>query len=139
MFDNGNYRSHPFNPPTPVKDTWSRAIEYELDEENLVARQIWTSEYPGHEKFVTIAMGNASVTPEKGNVLAGYGAILDPERVHEVDWKTRARIGQVTRCIEYAKTSPTEIVWELRLEPTGDDPKIGWNIFGCKAIKELSL
>jgi arylsulfate sulfotransferase len=139
MFDNGNYRSHPFNLPTPVKDTWSRAIEYELDEENLVARQIWTSEYPGHEKFVTIAMGNASVTAEKGNVLAGYGAILDPERVHEVDWKTRARIGQVTRCIEYTKTSPAEIVWELRLEPTGDDPKIGWNIFGCKSIKELSF
>lgn len=139
MFDNGNYRSHPFDAPTPVKDTWSRAVEYELDEENLIARQIWTSEYPGHEKFVTIAMGNASVTPERGNVLAGYGAILDPERVHEVNWETRARIGQVTRCIEYAKTSPAEIVWELRLEPTGEDPKIGWNIFGCKAIKELSF
>ena len=139
MFDNGNYRAHPFDAPTPVKDTWSRAIEYELDEENLVARQIWTSEYPGHEKYVTIAMGNASVTPEKGNILAGYGAILDPERVDEVDWETRARIGQLTRCIEYTKTNPAEIVWELRLEPTGDDPKIGWVIFGCKSIKELSF
>ena len=84
-------------------------------------------------------MGNASVTPERGNVLAGYGAILDPEHVDEVDWETRARIGQLTRCIEYTKTNPAEIVWELRLEPTGNDPQIGWVIFGCKSIKELSF
>ncbi|KAA5547245.1 aryl-sulfate sulfotransferase [Roseiconus nitratireducens] len=137
LFDNGNYRARPFNEPTSLAKTWSRAVEYELDEKTLTAKQVWTSETADEEKVVTIAMGSASETPEKGNILVGYGAILDPSQVHKVSWKTRSQIGQMTRCREYTHTTPAKIVWDLRLEPTGGNPKIGWNIFGCIPVSSL--
>jgi len=140
LFDNGNYRARPFEEPAAVDETWSRAVEYEVDLEAKVARQIWTSEtaYQPNERVVTIAMGSATEMPETGNILAGYGAILDPEQIGEITWKNRAQFGQVTRCVEYTRTSPAEIVWDLRLEPTGNDPKIGWNLFGLQAIGEMN-
>jgi len=139
MFDNGNYRARPFEQPTPVAETWSRAVEYEVDFENFTARQIWTSERDDEDKYVTIAMGNASETPTKNNLLVGYGAIVDPDRVSEMTWVNQAQFDQMTRCIEYTRSSPAEIVWELELVPTGHEPKIGWNVFGCKIIPELKL
>lgn len=139
MFDNGNYRARPFDQPTPVAETWSRAVEYEVDFVNLTARQIWTSERDDQDKYVTIAMGNASETPTRNNVLVGYGAIVDPDKVEEMTWQNRAQFDQMTRCIEYTRDSPAEIVWELELTPTGQEPKIGWNVFGCKIIPELTL
>jgi len=139
MFDNGNYRARPFDKPAPVADTWSRAVEYEIDFENRTARQVWTSERDDETKYVTIAMGNASETPTRNNVLVGYGAIVDPDRVEEMTWVNRAQFGQITRCVEYTRDTPADIVWELELLPTGSEPKIGWNVFGCKIIPELKL
>lgn len=139
MFDNGNYRARPFDAPTAVSETWSRAVEYEVDFDSMTARQIWTSEGAEPNKYVTIAMGNASETPSRNNVLVGYGAIVDPDRVDEITWQNRAQFDQVTRCIEYTRDSPATVVWELELLPTGSDPKIGWNVFGCKIITELDI
>lgn len=139
LFDNGNYRARPFEKVTPVAETWSRAVEYEIDFENKTARQVWTSEtaHDASERVVTIAMGSATEMPETGNVLAGYGAILDPDRIDEITWQNRAQFDQVTRCVEYTRTEPAEVVWDLRLEPTGNDPRIGWNLFGLVSVKNL--
>lgn len=139
LFDNGNYRTRPFEKPPEVAETWSRAVEYEIDFEEKTARQVWTSEsaHDESERVVTIAMGSATEMPETGNVLAGYGAILDPGRIDEITWRNRAQFGQVTRCIEYTRTDPATVVWDLRLEPTGSKPRISWNLFGLRAVKKL--
>mgnify|MGYP006290622831 FL=1 len=137
LFDNGNYRARPFESPTPVSETWSRAAEYQIDEEKQTARLVWSSEIPGEEKVVTIAMGSVAEMSKTGNILVGFGAILGPNGVETIDWQTRARIGQWTRAREYTHTTPPTVVWEMRLEKTGDDPEIGWNIFGVQRIASL--
>lgn len=139
VFDNGNYRARPFEKPAAVADTWSRAVEYEIDFEEKSAHQIWTSEtaHDEAERVVTIAMGSANEMPETGNILAGYGAILDPDHIDEITWQNRAQFSQVTRCIEYTRTNPAKVVWGLRLEPTGSEPSINWNLFGLRAVKKL--
>lgn len=137
LFDNGNYRARPFEPPAPVARTYSRAVEYEIDEENRTARLVWSSEAPGAGKVVSIAMGSVSEMPETGNILVGYGALLDSERLGEIDWRTRARIGQWTLAREYTRSSPPEVVWEIQLTETGADPPIGWTIFGVQLVPEL--
>ena len=137
LFDNGNYRARPFDEPTPVAETWSRAVEYEVDEKSLTARQVWSSETADEDRYVTLAMGSVSELPSTGNVLVGYGAVLDPEHVKEISWRNRFTIGQITACKEYTRDNPAEVVWELRLKPTGTEPKIGWNIFGCTFVKTL--
>jgi arylsulfate sulfotransferase len=139
VFDNGNYRARPFEKSALVADTWSRAVEYEIDFEKNTAHQVWTSEtaHDESERVVTIAMGSATEMPETGNILAGYGAILDPDPIDEITWQNRARFGQITRCVEYTRTHPAKVVWDLRLEPTGCEPRISWNLFGLRAVKKL--
>lgn len=138
LFDNGNYRARPFEEPLDIDQTWSRAVEYKINEQNLTAEQIWTSESASDSRLVTIAMGSALETPKHKNVLVGYGAVLDPERLDEITWETRARIDQLTRCREYTHSKPSTVVWELALNPTGEDPTIGWTIFGCRPTGVLT-
>ncbi|MEW4486481.1 aryl-sulfate sulfotransferase [Thalassoglobus sp. JC818] len=135
LFDNGNYRARPFSQPTKIQDTRSRAVEYDVDFENRIARQIWTSETASDLPLVSIAMGSASELAETGNVLVGYGAVADPFKIHEMTWETRNRFNQITRCVEYTRTNPSEVVWELELKPTGSDPEITWNIFNTQIVK----
>lgn len=137
LFDNGNYRARPFEEPAQVTDTYSRAVEYKIDEKNKSARLVWSSEISGDEKVVTVAMGGVSEMPQTGNILVGYGAILDPEGLDAIDWKSRTQIGQWTRVREYTHTVPPEVVWELQLLKTGENRQINWNIFGTQRIKEL--
>ncbi len=134
LFDNGNYWARPFESPTEVKKTRSRAVEYEFDPKTKKARQIWTSETAGDRSVVSIAMGSASELPKTGNVLVGYGAVLDPEKIDEITWQTRSRFNQITRCVEYTRTSPAKVVWEFELEPTGSDPEIAWNLFNTQIV-----
>ncbi len=137
LFDNGNYRARPFDEPVPIDEAYSRAVEYEIDEENLTARQVWSSEMPGEEQVLSIAMGSVSDLPETGHVLAGYGAVFEEEGLDEVNWQTRARVGQWTMAREFSRSSPPDILWEMQLNQTGGDPQIGWTIFGVKRIPAL--
>lgn len=138
LFDNGNYQARPFEQPAKMADTRSRVAEYQLDFKTRTARQVWTSETADEQPVVSIAMGNASPLPDTGNVLAGYGAIMDPERIDEITWWTTSEFDQVTRCREYTHTTPARVVWELSLEPTGSNPRIGWNLFNCQVVKQLT-
>lgn len=69
LFDNGNLHSPP----------QSRAVEYRLDEENLVAEMVW--EYRHSPIIYGYAMGYAERLPS-GNTLICYGTTL---RLLEVD------------------------------------------------------
>ncbi|NWG45860.1 MAG: aryl-sulfate sulfotransferase [Alphaproteobacteria bacterium] len=133
FFDNGNYRARPPEPPAPITDTWSRAVEYEIDEETLTAREIWSSETAGDPRVVAIAMGGVDALPVTGNVLVGFGALLDTERLSEIDWDTRFRIGQWTRATEYTRTTPSERVWDAELTAR-PGTEAGWTIFGIDHV-----
>lgn len=134
LFDNNNYRAHALDTPTPVAQTRSRAVEYEIDWKKRTAREVWSSDTANDEPAVSIAMGSASILPQTGNVLVGYGAVLDNEQIDKITWSTRNTIDQITRCVEYTREDPSQAVWELRLLPTGDSPRIGWNLFNCQII-----
>ncbi|WP_413431093.1 aryl-sulfate sulfotransferase [Crateriforma spongiae] len=135
LFDNGNYRARPFDTPTPVAQTRSRAVEYEVDVESMTASQVWTSETADERPIVSIAMGSASELAETGNVLVGYGAVFDPSNIDEITWQNRRGFNQITRCIEYTRENPAQVVWELELKPTGSAPEIGWNIFNTQVVR----
>lgn len=89
------------------------------------------------QKVVTIAMGSVQELPKTGNVLVGYGAILNPKGADTVDWENRFQIDQWTRAREYRHSSPADIAWEMQLNKTGQNPTVGWTIFGVKRIFNL--
>ncbi len=70
LFDNGNYH----NPHT------TRALEYELDEDNMVAELVWS--YTDPTGLLSSAMGSMQRLPN-GNTLIGWGMRDDPNGTPE--------------------------------------------------------
>jgi len=136
VFDNGNYQARPFTPPKPVSATYSRAVEYQLDEQQMTAREIWASEEMGPDRVVAIAMGDVDWLPRTGNVLVAYGALLDQDSLDKVTWdvRSRSKYKQWTRLREYKHTTPPEIVFEVILR---DKYPMGWTLFGAERLPRI--
>lgn len=137
VYNNGNYEARPFQKPAKVADTYSRAVEYAIDEENRTVRQIWQSETKGPESVISIAMGDVEWLPQTKNILVAYGALLDRETLDEVDWPSSSRLGftQWTRIREYVRSDPPEVVFEVVID--GQDSPIGWTLFGVERIDRV--
>ena len=133
IYDNGNYQARPFDPPKPISETYSRAVEYEIDEEQMSVREIWASERMGPERVVSIAMGDVDWLPKSENVLVAYGALLDPEYLGQMRWEAQSRqqFSQWTRLREYKRTNPAEVVWEMVIK---DEAPMGWTLFGAERL-----
>lgn len=137
LFDNGNYQARPFDPPLPIEEIWSRAVEYAIDEERRTVREVWQSEAFGPDRVIAVAMGDADRLPETGNVLVAYGALVDPGSLGQIDWppSSRLQFNQWTRLREYRRTDPPEVVYEVVLETGRTD--LGWTLFGAERIDRL--
>ena len=136
VFDNGNYQARPFDKPLPPKDTYSRAVEYKIDEENMTVRELWASETMGPDRVVSMAMGDVEWLPRSKNILVGYGALVVPESVDTVTWDSPSRLNtnQWTRIREYAR-NPDEVVFEIDLKTNRTD--LGWTLFGVERIDQV--
>ena len=75
MFDNGNYRARPFEEPTLPSESFSRAVEYSIDEDNMEVTQVWSFGGPGDEPFFARFLGDADWMPRTGNVLISVSAV----------------------------------------------------------------
>ena len=85
MFDNGNDRARPFEKPTLPSDSFSRAVEYSIDEDNMEVTQVWSCGGPGDEPFCARFLGDADWMPQTGNVLFNYGGLVsDAAGMHGV-------------------------------------------------------
>ncbi len=137
IFDNGNYQSRPFTPPAAVADTYTRAVEYDIDEEAMTVRELWQSESMGSDRVISIAMGDVDWLPRTQNVLVAYGALLSPDSIGKVGWQSSSRQGfsQWTRMREYKRTDPPEVVYEVVLESDRSD--LGWTLFGAERIDRV--
>jgi hypothetical protein len=77
LYDNGNFRASPFDgqPQVPDSENFSRAVEYEINENTMSVRQVW--EFGEHiaETLYTGLIGDADWQPTNGNVLLTFGAV----------------------------------------------------------------
>jgi hypothetical protein len=133
LFNNANYQARPFNEPVAMPETQSHVLEYAFDEEALTARQVWSSRQETDQELVSIAMGDVDYLPN-GNLLAAYGALISQSALEEgsVDWYHRGSVPQWTMIREFEHSDSPQVIWELRLEPRGEESKVGWTIFGAE-------
>ena len=69
IYDNAAFQARPFREPDSVGETYSRAVEFEVDEENMTVRQVWASHTKGDpDSCATPAMGDAHWLSETGNI-----------------------------------------------------------------------
>ncbi len=137
LFDNGNCRTWPFEAPLPASENYSRVAEFEVDEEAMTVRQVWSYGGPGEEASYCPFICGAQPLPESGTVLACFGGMLaTPEGAVSEDPTTgigSVRLVEVTR--DPNGDAAPEKVFELFID-TRDESR-GWDVY--RAVRLPSL
>lgn len=128
-FDNGNHRAQPFAPKMSAAESYSRAVEYAVDEANGTVRQVWSyGDAPGEIRYAGF-QGGAIRLPKTGNTFITYGGICSidgkpatgPDRFEPGEAVARDRLDICARLIEV--TPDREVVLDLQIGGAPGDPK----------------
>ena len=134
LYDNGNDRALPFAPRLSPGENYTRAVEYQIDEERMEVSQTW--QY-GHgnspQRLYTPFKGNATPLPQTGNVLAGFSAVthVDGTRISET-----APNAAMVRIQEVTRDDPPEVVFDLAMS-VHDKP--GSSDVACTIYRALRI
>ena len=132
LFDNRTWSAIPFARPLPPAQTWTRAIELKINEENHTVEKLWSSEDYAIDRLMTFAMGEADVLPQTGNVLVFYGSaavVTDTTLGWDDVLGQRSVVDRGTRVREFTRSQPAECVFDIELRDESEN-QIRWGIYG---------
>lgn len=136
LFDNRTFSARPFAPPLRPAQTWTRAVEYAINERTRSVRQLWASEDQAVDRLMTFAMGEADAMPTTGNVLLFYGSAAVVTDL-ALEWDDVLAPGggtdRGTRIREFTRTDPSEIVWDIDIYDASEN-QVRWGIYGGARI-----
>lgn len=130
LYDNGVARSSPFDSKMPLEDSYTRAVEYSVNEETMEVSQVWVYG-PDDEKFYARYLGDVDWQPQTDNILVTIGA-----QETDADGNNAPPgpgIQRWARLVELTHDQPAEKVWEMRLQE--DDS--GWSIYRAERLPTL--
>lgn len=110
MYDDGNYRASPYDPPVADSNNFSRAVEFKLDEQTMHVSQVWDSSAAKEDRFFTPAVGKAQWLPLRQNILTTYGDVTYINGVHPSSYSENATM---VRIIEYTHDPIPQVVFDL--------------------------
>jgi arylsulfate sulfotransferase len=129
LHDNGNYRASPFDgrPKQAPKDSYTRAVEYAIDETTMQVRQVWEYGAQIDWRMFSTSQGDADLMPTTGNVVltlsdtrfmatfpsSAWGLGLSHTAIIEVDHGTPA---QKLFDMRIYDTDPAARTWVYRSE-----------------------
>ncbi len=136
IYDNGNHRS--YDDPLPPAASYSRAVEYLVDEEAGTVEQLWQYGRERGSELFTPFIGDADYLPN-GNRLIAFGgisrkldgtpqALFDLETMEANDMKISAHIVEVT------DDTPARRVMELVFEDPDTSTYAGYRIYQAERI-----
>ena len=129
LFDNGTARSSPFEEKMPLADSYSRAVEYSVNEETMEVSQPWVYG-PEQEVYYGRYLGDVDWHPQADTVMINVGgAETNAEGVNVPPGQAQ----RWARLMEVTHTDPPEKVWEMRLQQ--DDSN--WAIYRGDRLPSL--
>jgi arylsulfate sulfotransferase len=138
LFDNGNQRS--YHTPMPPESSYSRAVEYEVDENARTATQTWS--YGSDNRWYSPVVGNAEYL-SNGNRLVCFGGIARDREGRAVEWIEPAetpglfRNRSVKSCaviVEVTGDNAPRPLWELRIEDPDRSHFVGYLVYRAHRI-----
>lgn len=134
VYDNGNYRASPFDTPLTLAQSYSRAVEFSIDEANMTVTQEWSYGGPGGELFYSQALSGVSVQAKTGNVLITDGA----RNTDAAGNPTLGPAGQRwARIYEVTHTQPSKKVFELLVKEDKQANPVGWKLYRAYKLPSL--
>jgi len=130
MFDDGNFRASPFATSVPDTTNYSRAVEYQINEDTMEVSQVWDYGrtnvaqrlYVDHE-------GNAEPEPQTGNVLIDFSSV---KYINGVAPSSYGPSAYVVRITEVTHDATPEIIFDLELSEF-DNPLFSYK--ACTAYR----
>lgn len=110
LYDDGNFRASPFDPPMADQDNWSRAAEFRIDESNMQVAQVWDTTQVAGDRLYTPAVGDSVWLGQKGNVLVTYGLVSYVNGAHPSLTATNATM---VRIREFTHDQVPKVVFDL--------------------------
>jgi arylsulfate sulfotransferase len=137
LYDNGSFgRAYPTNEPlTDLETSYSRAVELEIDEEDMTVREVWSYGGPGSDQFFAGFVSEADTMRETGNILITNGGQaqvpegMTMEGIYDLGSGLRIHLSVV----EVTHTMPPEKVWEISI----DTPDEGWGAYRTERLPSL--
>lgn len=132
-FDNGNFRATPFKAKMAPEQSYSRAVEYDIDQTAMTVRQVWAyGEGPG-ERLFACYQGGALRLPQTGNTIITYGGIATIDGVptnRNLEAFCRSRIIEVT--------PDKQVVFDMWIEDESKNDPVPLSSFRAEFIPDRS-
>ena len=130
LFDNGVARTSPFDEKMPLVDSYTRAVEYSINEQTMEVTQVWVYG-PDDEQIYARYLGDIDWQPQTGNILVTVGG--QETNADGQNAPPGPGTQRWARLIELTHDQPAEKVWEMRLQT--DDAN--WSIYRSERLPSL--
>lgn len=130
LFDNGVARSSPYDEKMPLEDSYTRAVEYKVNEETMEVEQVWVYG-PDDEPIYARYLGDTDWLPQTDNILVTIGA--QETNAEGQNAPPGPGTQRWARLVELTHDQPAEKVWEMRLQE--DDSN--WSIYRSERIPSV--
>jgi arylsulfate sulfotransferase len=112
LYDNGNFRASPFDASSADSTNYTRAVEYDINEQTMEVRQVWEYGSNVPEPLFTSRVGNADWLPQTGNVLVNFGNV---DYVNHAHPNPAMPTAAMLRIKEVTHETPAEVVFDLAI------------------------
>ena len=136
LYDDGNYRASPFDPPVLDQNNYSRAVEFSLNVTNMQVSQVWDSTKANEDVLYTPAVGKTQWLPQRRNILTTYGDVTYINGFHP---STNSANATMVRLIEYTHDPVPQVVFDLSFfDYTNKSPSyLGYFMYRSTRIPDL--
>jgi arylsulfate sulfotransferase len=136
MFDDGNDRASPYDPPWADQTNYSRGVEYRVDETNMLVSQVWDSTTADTNVFYSTAMGRADLLPKTTNVLVTFADITYINGAHPSAFAPNATMARIR---EMTHDPVPQVVFDISIfDPANQSPSFaGYTVYRSYRIPDL--
>lgn len=136
LYDNGNQRS--YDEPLPPDRSYSRAVEYEVDESAGTVRQLRQYGTERGSELFTPFIGDADYL-ENGNMLVAFGGISrdrrgNPRALFDMEAGEVNEMKISAHIVEVSGENPPRVVMELVLEDKDPSTWAGYRVYRAERM-----
>lgn len=142
LFDNGIYGARPGQERIPFHKSFSRGVEYRVDETAMTVEQVWSSALSDNDvKERTWAMGDAHRLEESDTALVVHSICMPHGRddigMDEDDRTLRyvAEFPSYARLLEYSRSDIEDILFDMTVRD--ENELVQWEVFSAVRVDDL--
>ena len=131
-FDNGNYRATPFGAKMSDADSYSRAVEFKVNEDAMTVQQVWAYGKAPDERLFACYQGGAYRLPQTGNTFITYGGTCT------IDGKPSSSPGKSFAQARLIEVTPdNEVVFDMWIDDSSAETPVPLSSFRSEFIPGL--